>query len=281
MTIHTTVQKMIRISTVFFLILIRPMSAAPAPLGGPGDIAFTGWNADGLDGFAFVSLVDMDPGAVILFTDNEWDGTAFNSGEGIITWEADALVPAGTIVTIYDTASADISPSSGLVSGNLNLNVSDEGLFALSGSLTSPAFFLAAFSNDGPRGFTTLNGTGLIAGSTAIDFSATAGRDGDIFSYGGPRSGKPFWKDYLAHVADPSNWVFQGGSGDQSLDDLLPDLPFDATPFAVKAGDADPTSVPEPVSMVLLVTALATTFGYRRYARTGAYCTRYQGQPFP
>lgn len=48
---------------------------------GPGSIAFVGFNADGSDNVAFVALEDLPPGTVIFFQDNEWTGSAFNTGE--------------------------------------------------------------------------------------------------------------------------------------------------------------------------------------------------------
>jgi len=44
-----------------------------------GDIAFTAYNADGNDDFAFVTLVAISSGAIIYFTDNEWDGDNLDS----------------------------------------------------------------------------------------------------------------------------------------------------------------------------------------------------------
>ena len=46
-----------------------------------GSIAFTGFNADGSDNLAFVALETLSTGTVIHFTDNEWLGANFNSGE--------------------------------------------------------------------------------------------------------------------------------------------------------------------------------------------------------
>jgi hypothetical protein len=51
---------------------------------GPGSIAFTGFNADGNDNLAFVALETIAAGTVITFTDNEWGGSSFNTGES--TW---------------------------------------------------------------------------------------------------------------------------------------------------------------------------------------------------
>ena len=56
----------------------------------PGDIAFTAFNADGTDEFAFVTLVDIPANTTIWFTDNEWGGTSFNDlNEGEIEWSVE------------------------------------------------------------------------------------------------------------------------------------------------------------------------------------------------
>ena len=48
-------------------------------------------NADSADAMAFVLLADADAGQVVHFTDNEWSGSGFNSGEGYFNW----TVPGG------------------------------------------------------------------------------------------------------------------------------------------------------------------------------------------
>lgn len=222
--------------------LLTCMSAA-ATLTGPGDIAFTGWNADGNDDFSFVALVDINPAESIAFTDNEWDGAAFNAGEGEITWTAATTVPAGTVVSITNAATT-ISASTGLVSGNMSLDNSDEALFALIGTLASPTAFLTAFSNDGAVGFSTLAGTGLTLGITAIDFDGTSAEDDDIYAYFGPRSGEADFSNYVSSINNTANWISQDGGGDQSTDAVDPDIPFDTTSFSV-VPDTDGDGVPD------------------------------------
>ncbi|MEM1427794.1 MAG: hypothetical protein AAGF75_14730, partial [Cyanobacteria bacterium P01_H01_bin.130] len=88
----------------------------------PGDIAFVGYNADGNDDFAIVAIESIDGSGTpvtITFTDNEWRGTSFNTGEGVLTWTVSTLIPAGTIITFNNltgtpTASVgNLSVSSG------------------------------------------------------------------------------------------------------------------------------------------------------------------------
>ena len=69
----------------------------------PGDIAFIAYNGDGNDDFAFVLLVNVSSGAVIYFTDNEWNGNAFNNtNEGYVTWTATSNLTAGTVIVVTD-----------------------------------------------------------------------------------------------------------------------------------------------------------------------------------
>jgi len=69
-------------------------------LTGTGDIAFVGFNADGNDDLAFVTFVNIGVGETIYFTDNEWDGAAFNAGESYTVWTATQAVTAGTVITL-------------------------------------------------------------------------------------------------------------------------------------------------------------------------------------
>ena len=237
---------------VFLLICSFPAKAA---LLSPGDIAFTGWNADVNDAFSFVLLQDVAVGERIWFTDNEWDGSSFNSGEGLLSWTADAFMSAGAVVSLNQTnRSASVSANTGLVSGAIDLNASNEALFAFTGDILSPLNFLSAFSSDGASGFNTLSGTGLSLGLTAIDFNGSAGQDADIFEYVGARTGLSSYAEYLPLLNDVQHWLYQGGSGGQQGDGSAPDLPFDATPFSVES-----QAVPEPSSLALFFLTLVAT----------------------
>ncbi len=202
-----------------------------------GDIAFTGFNADGSDNFAIVLLSAIDGSSMpveVIFTDNEWDGTTFNSGEGVLTWTVDTLLPAGTVVTFDNTSSSgSVTSSEGSVSlsGSLNLGASDEALFAFTGSLAAPSAFLAAITNDDfAAAGATLANTGLTAGATALELDGID-TDADIAEYIGTRTGER--ATLLAALNDPGNFITQDGSGDQSNDGTEPDIPFDPTSFTV------------------------------------------------
>ncbi|WP_404786995.1 choice-of-anchor I family protein [Altericista sp. CCNU0014] len=212
-----------------------------------GSIAFVGFNADGRDNIAFVALTDISAGEVIIFEDNEWNGTAFvDANESAFSWTATALVPAGTVVQIDGIGTGPISASTGTavapVSGrgaNLGIAASNEVIYAYQGTPGTPATFLAAIANSG---FTPANGaltdTGLTAGINAIEFTTSI----DLAAYNGARSTEASLSAYLPLINNPSNWITQDGTGDQSIDGTAPDVPFSADAFT--AGSVPPPPTP-------------------------------------
>ena len=66
-----------------------------------GDLAFVGFNTDGRDGFAFVALTNVDANSTVYFRDDEWQGSSFNTGESVITWQSGiTAIAAGSIIQI-------------------------------------------------------------------------------------------------------------------------------------------------------------------------------------
>ncbi len=230
--------KFILIIAVLVVGIIPMLTFASGSITGPGDVAITGYNADGSDNIAFVLLGDTTPGQVIYFTDNEWNGSdigsggAFNSGEGFLSWTAPSTpLVAGTVIEISN-ASATPAVTQGTVTktSNFNLSSSNEVLYAYLGSdEQTPTAFLTAFAND-DFGYGTLSGTGLTEGTNAMRFDSVDS-DTDIAEYTGSRNNKTTAAEYLAQIMDTSNWVSQDGSGDQSSDGTPPDVPFDTTAF--------------------------------------------------
>ncbi len=216
-----------------------------------GSIAFIGFNADGNDGFAFIAIDEIPAGAVIRFSDNEWNGQpvgaggAFNSGEGGLTWtNTGGPIAAGTVVELRDISETDLrSANLGAISGGfMALGNSGEAIFAFEGaSETSPTTFLAAVTNNngGFSGATTsglLGGTGLVAGETALVLPRTDGADVAAFD---PALGGSSFADRAAALTalnTPGNWVAQSGTGNQDADDVVPDAPFLTDPQSPIAG---------------------------------------------
>jgi hypothetical protein len=143
----------------------------------PGDIAFTAINVDGDEDFAFVLLTNLSNGTEIYFTENNWTGSAFSgTGEGQIKWTAGSDAYAGTIVVVNNINTGSPTVSSGTLSnkaGSWGLSSSNEGLYALSAapatSYGSAPTFYASIHTDF-SGSETISGTGLVSGTSSIDF---------------------------------------------------------------------------------------------------------------
>lgn len=229
-----------------------------------GDMAFTGFNADGDDAFQIVALADIGANTDIFFTDKNWGGASFSSSEGLIAWDTGgSVIAAGSVVDFTSVSNSSAAVSRGALSrsGTFNLSGSGEQLFAFldaSNDIT-PDVFLAAISNEGfdpaqASAESTLAGTGLVAGTTAVSIVG----DEDIMEYVGPRASEVSFADYLPLVGDSGNWLTQDGTGDQSIDATDPNVPFNNTAFSV---------VPEPSSLLAWTLIGACGFLRRRRER--------------
>ena len=67
-----------------------------------GDIAIVGVGVD-TEEVLLVALNNVPAGESVFFTDDEWNGTAFNSGEGFYEWVTPAII-AGDVFTITKTS---------------------------------------------------------------------------------------------------------------------------------------------------------------------------------
>ena len=218
-----------------------------------GDIAFTAFNADE-DGLSFVALADIAANTTIYFSDNEWTGAAFNTGESYNQWNAGATaVSAGTVVRLaaYDktTLSASVGTLSRVtVSGSANWGISNSGetVYAyLGGSATAPATFLAAITNGTFVADGSLTNTGLTEGtSNAIRLTAKAGASSepDFAQYTGTRTFSSVAAAKAA-LGDLNNWTVDTNNGDYAA--LVPNT----TAFQI-------TAVPEPESYTLMLAGL-------------------------
>ena len=201
-----------------------------ATLTGPGDITFTGFNADGSDDFAIVCLAPVEPGAVVEFCDNEWDGSSFATGEADFRWTAPTGgISAGTVVTFNNIGNAVArSVSEGTIEGDeMNLSASGETVFGYLGTNRMPTAFLASISTtiDNYNGIDgTLSNTALAVGLTAILLQENT----DGGAYVGTRSNQAAYAAYLPLVADSNNWQVDSSAGSQFL-------PFDTTSFTLAA----------------------------------------------
>ena len=170
-----------------------------------GDIAFTSFNADE-DGLSFVTFVSIAANTTVYFADNEWNGSAFNTGESYNMWNSGAsAIAAGTVVRFSDYDKTTLSASVGSLSrvsvansANWGIASSNETIYAYLGTgATTPTTFLAAITNgsftaDGP-----LTNTGLTEGVTALRLNANAtSATPDYAEYAGLRAGETSFGAY-------------------------------------------------------------------------------------
>lgn len=136
-----------------------------------GDIIITAYH-NNPDAFSFVFLDDCPNTTSIRFIDEEWTGSSFhaNDGEGEVLWinNSGTTIPRGTVVHITnaDNNGSGIQASHGTVSeiGIFNTSSGDE-VIAITGTRDIPGSFLTFYGDaNGP----TLNGTGLVNGTTAL-----------------------------------------------------------------------------------------------------------------
>lgn len=216
-----------------------------------GDIAFTSFNADE-DGLSFVTFSNIEAGTTIYFSDNEWTGSAFNTGESYNQWNSGAsTIAAGTVIRFSAYDKATLAASSGTlsrvsVSGSSNWGIanSKETIYAYLGSATAPTTFLTAITNGSFSTDGSLAGTGLSEGSSAIRLNALAtSATPDYAEYTGPRSGLASLDAYKEQVSNVANWTVDTNDG--SYASTTPNL----TAFSV-------TAVPEPESYAMFLAGL-------------------------
>jgi predicted extracellular nuclease len=235
-----------------------------------GGLAFVGFNADGADGFAVVALTDIAAGEVIIFTDNEWSGSAFNTGEGVLTWTVASAIAAGTVINFAATSTASptvavgagAATTAGLsMAGSINLGASAEVLYVVQGTTTGsgatttviPDTFLTAIANGSGSndGFSAANGqlpSSLALGINAIDLSAMDG-GADIAAFNGTRAGAADFASYRGAINNATNWVSQDATGNQDADGVAPDAPFDATAFSISGSGPATTIAISPITL--------------------------------
>ncbi|WP_157472033.1 hypothetical protein, partial [Neolewinella persica] len=195
--------------------------AGGAPALTPGDLAFTGFQSDGTDEFAFVLLTDVPNGTVINFTDNGWlSAGSFRTGEGVVSLTLNADLNCGTEIrydgTNFLTAAGASAGTATNVTGSLGLSTSGDQLFAFLGSLASPDL-IAGINFDGTgwaADATSTNTSALpavLAGNNALTLNEV-----DNGKYNcSVRAGEP--DDIRAGINDPANWNVANDLGDPAV----------------------------------------------------------------
>ena len=209
-----------------------------------GDIAFTSFNADE-KGWSLVTFADLASNTTVYFTDNEWTGSALNTGEGFQMWNTGAnTIAAGTVVRFSSVQNGGRTASIGALTaagGSLDISATADTIYAYQGTAANaPTTFLAAISS-GTLGTTAdgvLTGTGLSIGAGAVQLQSST----DYAEYTGARSGYASFAAYKAGVSNAANWTM-GGNG--SFAAMTPNT----TSFSV-------TAVPEPKTYAMLLAGL-------------------------
>ncbi|MBI3346209.1 MAG: PEP-CTERM sorting domain-containing protein [Burkholderiales bacterium] len=228
---------------------------------GTGDLVFTGFNADE-DGWAMVAFANIAANTTVYFSDNEWSGSAFNTGESYHRWvSGNSVIAAGTVIRFSKTDATDLSASLGTlarqaVSGSSNYGTanSNEVIYAyLGSSATAPTTFLSAITNGSFAVDGGIANTGLTEGLNAIRLNKNAtSTTPDFGQYNGPRSGQASFAAYKALVGNVSNWTVDTTNGNYAT--TVPNT----TAFTISA-------VPEPETYALMLGGLLTVgFAARR-----------------
>ena len=218
--------------SAFFVFFLFAFGTVCLSAQNQGKIVFIGFNADGDDGFAILTLVDIPAGDKLYFTDKNWDGSSFNGSEGEIEWENNTggVISEGTIITFnpIDPTTVDVG---NIVSetGTFNVSGSNEAIWILTAdpSVASQSHFIAVIANEedaalGPD----LTNTGLIEGVSAAEIDG----DADVMTYDGA-NGTDCTGMTLTQCATmfntASNWITQNTNMDDHNDMVAPDFPDD------------------------------------------------------
>jgi len=173
-----------------------------ALFGQAGDIAFIGFNSDNQDEFAFFTFKAIPGNSVIYFTDEGWKSdNTFRSNESTLTWTSPAAgIPAGTIVSIGDTASI------GTIEASLTLAEGADQILAFTGTEDAPVFLAAiqfnttnAWDDDATSTSTSALPAGLENEVTALALPAKSN-----FVYAGSMDVN--YPALLEKINSPGNW---------------------------------------------------------------------------
>jgi len=204
-----------------------------------GDIAIVGFQASGLaafgDSFSFASLVNVDAGTVLYFTDNGFTtGSGFrgvlstdNDGnEGLVKYTVGASgLAAGQVVSSLSTNTANgVWTLSGLVYGStvgsgsyapLSFSSTGEQFTVFQSSNAQPMLSgytsLYNFDNTGAYEAATTSGTGqlapgLVQGTSAILLGSPTNANFANFNFGA-FSGTADRDTWLARMGNSANWT--------------------------------------------------------------------------
>jgi len=164
------------------LSLLSPFQSSAQTALAAGDIAFIGYNLDGVDDYAFILLADVDASTVIHFTDCGWSDAgagsfSCNTGESAQwTWTSGVALTCGTVVNItvnnpgFVATIGTMSGTSPVFSG-----LGDQ-ILAFQGTTASPTFIAGIHSNEAATD-ANWNGNVTSNSTSALPDALTAGTD--------------------------------------------------------------------------------------------------------
>jgi hypothetical protein len=234
-------RKTINMNKFYFFLIFCCLSAngLMAQLS-PGDVLFTAFRFDGVngdigceDGFAFTPFVDIPANTTIYFTEDEYNGSSFETGEGDISWSHNAVVPAGTVVQLTTHVQSDNDECGGVdgvpsasigtiqfLSTNWNLGTSNEEIYVYLGALRQPTTWLCALLTDNTDNANVppVELNGFVMNFTNID------QDADLGIYTGMCNTLSDCKNEILNL---NNWTVEDGPGNDCCDADGVDYPDD------------------------------------------------------
>ncbi|MGB4849007.1 MAG: HYR domain-containing protein [Saprospiraceae bacterium] len=157
-----------------------------------GNIQFTHVNSDDPEGWSFVTTTSIASGTVVIVTDNEWSGSAFDAdgSDEVYTITFTSIAPCGTEFTFVDgLAPTSNNGSTASINDNtfLDLEAAGDALYLFDGSIGAPNFISAIKFGAGTWGNGGHNLPATLTNDiTAIDFVSDNGEyscgKGSLFS---------------------------------------------------------------------------------------------------
>lgn len=191
----------------------------------PGAIAFIALQTDNPAAFAFVNLVEIQPGTEISFTDNKWGFNHLVLSEQTVVWTSpDTLLPIGTIVRLRDDGSDNMAVEGpGTTQGRLYImSGAADQVLAYVGPQEEPSF-IAGISSTNWRDecdsllffqFRTCLPAPLVNGLTAIAFTNTQSFAVDN-GYFAITPFAPSGTDMLSIINNINYWFLSNGESAQ------------------------------------------------------------------
>ncbi len=142
-----------------------------------GDILFTHVNSDAPDGWSFVLTKPVAAGKILYVSENEWNGSSFNTGEETFVITFTSAATCGTEFA-FQSGNAPVSNNGSTATINDNtysFESGGEALYRIEPSLSGVNFISAISFGNGAWGSNGNLPSSLTNGTTAIDFSQDNG----------------------------------------------------------------------------------------------------------